>query len=70
MNQRLRRLDGNSLCMACVVTQKRETVLFGAEDSGGWSPGADAWPGGAGKCIRTKEASPLGLFQALGEKWR
>jgi hypothetical protein len=34
-------------CAWCVVTQKRETVLFGAEDGGGWSPGADACPGGA-----------------------
>lgn len=27
-------------CVWRVVTQKRETVLFGAEDSGGWRPGA------------------------------
>lgn len=38
-------------CAWRVVTQKRETVLFGAGDSGGWSLGADAWLGGAGKGV-------------------
>ena len=41
-------------CAWRVVTQKRETVLFGAGDSGGWSSGADAWLGGAGKGVVTK----------------
>lgn len=32
-------------CAWCVVTQKRETVLFRVEDKGGWSLGADGFPG-------------------------
>lgn len=36
-------------CAWCVVTQKRETVLFRAADKGGWSLGAGARPGGAGE---------------------
>lgn len=43
-------------CVWRVVTQKRETVLFGAEDGGGLSPGADACLGGAGEGIVTEEA--------------
>lgn len=43
-------------CAWRVVTQKRETVLFGAGDSGGWSLGADACLGGAGEGVVTKEA--------------
>ena len=43
-------------CAWRVVTQKRETVLVGAEDGGGSSPGADACLGGAGEGVVTKEA--------------
>ena len=43
-------------CVWRVVTQKRETVLFGAEDGGGLSPGADACLGGAGEGTVTEEA--------------
>lgn len=49
-------------CAWRVVTQKRETVLFGAGDGGGWSPGADACPGGAGEGVVTKEAWPPDLL--------
>lgn len=45
-------------CAWHVVTQKRETVLFGAEDKGGWSLGADACRGGAGQGITHKETRP------------
>lgn len=50
-------------CAWHVVTQKRETVLFGAEDKGGWSLGADACPGGAGKGTMNKETWSLALFR-------
>lgn len=50
-------------CAWCVVTQKRETVLFRAEDKGGWSLGADSCPGGAGKGIANRETWPLVLFR-------
>lgn len=50
-------------CAWRVVTQKRETVLFGAEDGGGWSSGADAGLGGAGEGAVTKGAWPLGLLR-------
>lgn len=50
-------------CAWRVVTQKRETVLFGAEDSGGWSSGADAGLGGAGEGAVAKGAWPLGLLR-------
>lgn len=48
-------------CAWHVVTQKRETVLFGAEDKGGWSLGADACPGGVGKGVINKETWSLAL---------
>lgn len=54
-------------CAWCVVTQKRETVLFRAEDKGGWSLGADACPGGAGKGVN-KETWPLVLFRLWKEE--
>jgi hypothetical protein len=55
-------------CAWCVVTQKRETVLFRAEDKGGWSLGADACPGGAGKGIVNQETWPLVLFRLWKEE--
>lgn len=45
-------------CAWRVVTQKREMVLFGAGDGGGWRPGADTRPGGAGEGVVTKDAWP------------
>lgn len=45
-------------CAWRVVTQKRETVLFGAGDGGGWSSGADACLGGADEGVVTKEVWP------------
>lgn len=53
MNQRLQAVM-EIPCAWHVVTQKRETVLFGAGDGGGWSLGADSWPGGAGKGLVIK----------------
>lgn len=35
-------------CARRVVTQKRETMLFGAGDGGGWRPGAEACHGAGG----------------------
>lgn len=44
-------------CAWRVVTQKRETVFFGAGDEGGgWSSGADAGLGGADKGVVAKKA--------------
>lgn len=55
-------------CARRVVTQKRETALFGPGDGGGWSQGADAWPGGAGQGVETKEAWLLALLGTLGKE--
>lgn len=57
-------------CAWRVVTQKRETVLFGAGDGGGWSLGADACLGGAGQGIMTKEGWPVGLLRSWAGKKR
>lgn len=48
-------------CAWRVVTQKRETVLFGAEDGGGSSPRADACLGGADK--DAEKAWPPGMLR-------
>lgn len=55
-------------CVWRVVTQKRETVLFGAEDKGGWSLGADACPGGAVKGVVNRETCLLALFRLSKEE--
>lgn len=55
-------------CTWCVVTQKRETVLFRAPDKGGWRLGADARPGGAGEGMADKETWPPVLFRLWKEE--
>lgn len=52
-------------CAWHVVTQKRETVLFGAEDKAGWSLGADACPGWGRQASYGQGDLASGSVQAL-----
>lgn len=55
-------------CAWHVVTQKRETVLFGAEDKAGWSLGADACPGWGRQASYEQGDLASGSVQALKEE--